>query len=174
MSEHIASVSEIPNFSLLDTNGRAVPTEHLLGAPAILICFINKYSFHLLHIREVLGKLVREFEHRGVVSVGINSEQNELNQKKLPCYLSTTFGSSFHLLNDHDHTVAQLFHVSQTPDFFVFNKIGKLVYHGQMDESRPDNNKHVTGANLRAALETALRQAVPGDSLLRYNNDLCM
>ena len=43
-----------------------------------------------------------------------------------------------------------------TPDFFVFGANRRLVYRGQMDDSRPGNQQPVTGADLRAALDAVL------------------
>ncbi len=43
-----------------------------------------------------------------------------------------------------------------TPDFFVFDGDRRLVYRGQMDDSRPGNPVPVTGADLRAALDAVL------------------
>ncbi|HVO33599.1 MAG TPA: thioredoxin family protein, partial [Elusimicrobiota bacterium] len=42
------------------------------------------------------------------------------------------------------------------PDIFLFNKERQLVYRGQLDDSRPGNNKPVTGKDLRAAMDSLL------------------
>jgi len=47
-----------------------------------------------------------------------------------------------------------------TPDFFLFDAERRLVYRGQLDDSRPGNGKPVTGADLRAALD-ATREGKP-------------
>ena len=38
----------------------------------------------------------------------------------------------------------------------MFDRERRLVYRGQMDDSRPGNNHHVTGADLRDALDAML------------------
>ena len=43
-----------------------------------------------------------------------------------------------------------------TPDFYLFGRERRLVYHGQLDDSRPGSNKPVTGRDLRAAIDAAL------------------
>ena len=40
--------------------------------------------------------------------------------------------------------------------FYLFDREGRLVYRGQMDDSRPGNGRPVTGADLRAALDAVL------------------
>ncbi|MFT7298423.1 MAG: hypothetical protein ACI9WO_001234, partial [Sphingobacteriales bacterium] len=41
-------------------------------------------------------------------------------------------------------------------DFFVFNKNQKLAYRGQYDDSRPGNDKKVTGKDLVDAVKALL------------------
>jgi hypothetical protein len=49
--------------------------------------------------------------------------------------------------------VAKAYAAACTPDFFLFDSAHRLVYRGQLDDSRPGNNQPVTGKDLRAALE---------------------
>ena len=48
--------------------------------------------------------------------------------------------------------VAKKYDAACTPDFFLFDKNKKLVYRGQLDDSRPGNNIPVTGNDLRNAI----------------------
>ena len=57
---------------------------------------------------------------------------------------------------DETQLVARAYHAACTPDFFLYEKAHKLVYQGQFDDSRPDNGKPITGADLRAALDAVL------------------
>ena len=41
-------------------------------------------------------------------------------------------------------------------DFFIFNDSNKLVYRGQLDDSRPGNNIEVTGTDVRNALNALI------------------
>jgi hypothetical protein len=52
--------------------------------------------------------------------------------------------------------VAKAYRAACTPDFFLFDRDRRLVYRGQLDESRPGNTKPVTGRDLRAAIEAVL------------------
>ena len=61
-------------------------------------------------------------------------------------------------------TVAKAFHAACTPDLFLFDGTGTLVYRGQFDDSRPGNGRPVTGADLRTAVEAVLSGSpVPSD-----------
>ena len=52
--------------------------------------------------------------------------------------------------------MAKEYRAACTPDFFVFDKDRRLVYRGQMDDSRPSSGRPVTGKDLRAALDAVL------------------
>ena len=63
---------------------------------------------------------------------------------------------------DETQAVAKAYRAACTPDFFLFDRQRKLVYRGQLDDSRPGNDLPVTGYDLRAALDAALAgTAVP-------------
>lgn len=63
---------------------------------------------------------------------------------------------AFPYCHDESQEVAKAFTAACTPDFFLFNKERKLVYRGQLDDSRPGNGKPVTGRDLRTALDAVL------------------
>jgi hypothetical protein len=55
-------------------------------------------------------------------------------------------GYVFPYLFDESQEVAAAYHAACTPDFFVFDGDRRLVYRGQLDDSRPGNDVPVTGA----------------------------
>ena len=65
-------------------------------------------------------------------------------------------GYTFPYLYDESQEVAKSYRAACTPDFFLFDGQQKLVYRGQLDDSRPSNGLPVTGADLRAAMDTVL------------------
>jgi hypothetical protein len=67
---------------------------------------------------------------------------------------------TFPYLYDKSQEVAKAYHAACTPDFFLFDSDKKLVYRGQMDDSRPGNGITVTGADLTAAID-AVTQGKP-------------
>ena len=64
---------------------------------------------------------------------------------------------SFPYLYDETQEVAKSFDAACTPDFFLYNDKKKLVYRGQMDDSRPGNGIPVTGNDLKAALDNLIK-----------------
>ena len=68
---------------------------------------------------------------------------------------------SFPYLYDETQEVAKKYDAACTPDFFLYDKNQKLVYRGQLDNSRPGNDIPVTGSDLRNAISLLLK----GDKL---------
>jgi hypothetical protein len=65
---------------------------------------------------------------------------------------------SFPYLFDETQKIAKAYGASCTPDFFLFDKNLKLIYRGQLDDSRPTNKKTVTGNDLRIALDRVVKE----------------
>ena len=65
-------------------------------------------------------------------------------------------GFTFPYLYDESQAVARAYDAACTPDFFLFDKDRKLVYRGQLDDSRPKNGLPVTGQDLREAMDAVL------------------
>ena len=64
----------------------------------------------------------------------------------------------FAYLFDKTQAVAKAFDAACTPDIFIFNNLSKLIYRGQLDDSRPDNGIPVTGSDVIHALECLLKK----------------
>jgi hypothetical protein len=65
-------------------------------------------------------------------------------------------GYTFPYLYDESQEAAHAYKAACTPDFYVFDGERRLVYRGQLDDSRPSNGVPVTGRDLRAALDAVL------------------
>lgn len=159
VNKNILLGSDLPDFGLPDIEGNFVLRDHLLGASAILVAFICNQCSYVKHIREVMVKLIREYQAYGIKAVGINSNDIEISPDDRPDRMkedSRIYGYTFPYLFDATQIVAKKFRVNCTPDFFVYSKDGKLTYHGQLDDSRPGNGRPVTGKDLRQALQATL------------------
>ena len=66
----------------------------------------------------------------------------------------------FPYLFDYDQSLAKALKAACTPDFFLFapanDKEQKLVYRGQLDDSRPANSLPLNGSDLRNAINALL------------------
>ena len=152
--------TKIPEFSLADVvSGETVSAADLVSAPASLVMFICNHCPFVKHVMPELGRLADDYLPRGVRLAAINSNDVEIYPQDDPenmRELARSRGWKFPFLFDRDQQVAKAFRAACTPDFYVFDRAGNLVYRGQLDASRPNNDVAVTGADLRAALDAVL------------------
>jgi len=148
-----------PDFSLPDTQGKKVSLSDFQAAPVLLVIFMCNHCPFVIHIREKLVELVKKYQQAGVAVVAINSNDVENypedSFEKMAEY-ARKYGYTFDYLFDESQEVARSYDAACTPDFFLFDKERRLVYRGQLDDSRPQSGIPVTGADLTAAIEALL------------------
>ena len=154
-----------PDFSLTDPDGKRIGLLDFKDAAALLVVFMCNHCPYVQHIRPGLARLGREYQARGVAVVGINANDVANYPADAPAKMAEEVrraGYTFPYLYDADQAVAQAYRAACTPDFFLFDRQRKLVYRGQMDDSRPGSSVPVTGRDLRLALDAVLAgQPVP-------------
>jgi peroxiredoxin len=152
--------TKAPDFSLLDVNtNKTVTLSDFQACPALLVMFICNHCPYVKHVREGLALLTSEYLGRGVGIVGISSNDVVTHPADGPREMAQEAiqaGYRFPYLFDETQKVAHAYHAACTPDFFLFDGQQRLVYRGQMDDSRPGNGIPVTGKDLRAAMEAVL------------------
>lgn len=156
--------TQAPDFRLPDTDGRSVGLADLAGTPALLVAFICNHCPYVKHVRSAFAQLARDYQAKGAAVVGINSNDAVSHPDDSPAKMveeKKLAGYTFPYLYDESQAVAKAYHAACTPDFFVFDKNRRLVYRGQMDASRPGNDKPNDGADLRAALDAVLAGKAP-------------
>lgn len=151
-----------PDFSLPDTAGRTVSLADFKDSPALLVIFMCNHCPYVQHVADGLAKLAKDYQDRGVAVVGINSNDTATYPDDSPAKMADEVrqrGYTFPYLFDETQQVAKAYRAACTPDFFLFDSQRKLVYRGQMDDSRPQSGVPVTGQDLRRALDAVLARA---------------
>jgi thiol-disulfide isomerase/thioredoxin len=157
--------TQMPPFSLRDAvSGKAVTDRHAAGKKATLVMFICNHCPFVKHVMEELGRVAGDYIPKGVGVVAINANDVDEYPQDGPdkmMELALSEGWQFPFLLDDTQKVAQAYRAACTPDFFLFDAEAKLVYRGQLDDSRPSNKITVTGKDLRAALDAVLAGKPP-------------
>lgn len=148
-----------PAFDLPDSvSGRRVNLEDFAGRP-LLVMFICNHCPFVKHVRAELARIGAEYAGRGVGVVAICSNDAAKYPDDGPDKMRAEAASAaygFPYLYDEAQGVAKAYRAACTPDFYVFGRDHRLLYRGQLDDSRPGNGLPVTGRDLRAALDAAL------------------
>ena len=157
----------MPHFELLDVrSNQVVSSEQLAGNRAVLVMFICRHCPYVVHVQEELANMGRDYKGTNLGMIAISSNDVEGYSQDAPHHLKNMadeLGMLFPYCYDESQNVAKAFTAACTPDFFVFDQEHKLVYRGQLDESRPGNGKPVTGRDLRKAIDAVLAElSVPG------------
>ena len=161
-STMLALETQMPEFSLEDVmTGQTVSSSDFAGRPT-LVMFICAHCPFVKHLEQGLSDLAEEYATKEVSLVAIMSNDVDGYPDDAPDKLKAqaeTHGWTFPYLYDADQSVAKAFTAACTPDFFVFDKSGKLVYRGQFDNSRPGDGTPVTGDDVRRALTSVVADA---------------
>jgi peroxiredoxin len=154
--------TQAPEFTLSEPDG----TTHSLSddAPATLVMFICNHCPFVVHVRDELARIGSEYGSRGVAIYAINSNDVDAYPPDHPDRMkeeAAAHGYTFPYLHDESQSVAKAYRAACTPDFYVFDAEQKLVYRGQLDDSRPSNDLPIDGHDLRAALDAVLTSEKP-------------
>ena len=156
---------EAPPFSLPEpATGRTVSLGDLADAKGLLVMFLSNHCPFVKHVRSELADFGREYGARGLAVVGINCNDVTGYPADSPEKMAeevTLAGYSFPYLFDESQEVARAYSAACTPDFFLFDADRRLVYRGQLDDSRPSNGVPVTGEDLRRAADDVLAGQKP-------------
>jgi peroxiredoxin len=148
-----------PDFDLPDAHGKRHALRDAKGRKAVLVVFLCNHCPFVQHVRGELAALGRDYLGKGVAMFGINSNDTVAHPDDAPAKMVEEAGAAgytFPYLVDATQKVAKAYRAACTPDFFLFDGALRLVYRGQLDDSRPGNGKPVTGRDLRAAIDALL------------------
>ncbi len=149
-----------PGFTLPDTvTGNSFSLQNLKGEKATVVMFLSNHCPYVKHVNSELVKMSNEYLPKGVKFIAISSNDVVSHPDDAPDRMRETaqqLGYPFPYLYDESQQVAKAYDAACTPDFYIFDKDLKLVYRGQLDDSRPSNQVPLTGKDMRAALDNIL------------------
>ena len=178
----IALGTQAPEFELKDvTTGALISLQNFLNKKALLAIFMCRHCPYVKHVQREIAKigadrarLWRRRRERRLASgsetavehgdselgiVAISSNDPAAYPEDAPESLAEQAKElrfEFPYCFDETQSIALAYHAACTPDFFLFDSDRKLVYRGQLDDSRPGNNEPTDGHSLRAAIEAVL------------------
>ncbi|RRQ47400.1 thioredoxin family protein [Chryseobacterium sp. SC28] len=160
-SNMLALGTKAPDFSLPNPakNNEIQSLDSLKGKKGTLIVFMCNHCPFVLHIIDKLEELYEDYRSQGIEFIGINAndaDQYPADSPEKMVEFVQEKNINFPYLFDESQDVAKAYDAACTPDFYFFDDDLKLIYRGQMDDSRPGNQKEITGEDLIIAFENHL------------------
>ena len=151
-SSTVAVGSVVGDFTLPDASGREHSLSLLKGPKGTVIIFVATKCPVSNAYNERMAKLAADYRAKGINVVGINSNSTEpaaeIKQHAADNKLNFT------ILKDEGNRVADRLGAQVTPEAYLIDASGKLVYRGRIDNSR--NGDSITATELRDAIEAVL------------------
>ncbi len=152
--------TKAPDFHLPEVvSGKKISLSTFADKKALLVMFICRHCPFVKHVQKELAQLGEDYFTSDLAIAAISTNDAKNYPDDAPESLKAMaieLGFKFPLCYDETQETAKAYTAACTPDFFLFDSDRKLVYRGQLDDSRPSNGKPVTGADLRAAIEAVL------------------
>lgn len=149
-----------PDFSLPDvTSDKTISLNDFKDQKALLVMFICHHCPYVQHIKGELARIGKDYQDKNIGIVAISANDIETHPDDSPSDLKEMAkeeGFTFAFAYDETQAVAKAYKAACTPDFFLFDQERKLIYRGQLDDSRPGNYLPITGKDLRGAIDALL------------------
>lgn len=146
-----------PEFKLIDTvTNQLCSYQDIRGERGTVVMFICNHCPFVVHVIDEIVRIANDYRVLGFGFVAISSNDIVAYPQDGPEMMwqnARKNNFTFPYLLDENQQVAQDYKAACTPDLYVFGPNDKLVYRGQLDNSRPGNGIPVNGRDLREALD---------------------
>lgn len=143
----------VPTFALKNYDGKEVNLKTVLKDNKFtVVMFIATQCPVSNGYNERMEKLYETYSAKGVAFVAINS--NKAEDVQAIADHAKKHGFKFPVVKDVGNKIADLYNAQVTPETYVINSGGKLLYHGRIDDNR--NPAKVTTNDLADVLDKLL------------------
>jgi peroxiredoxin len=149
-----------PQFTLEDQNGKSVSLADYRGKIVVLEWFNNECPIVQRHYRaKTMATLSAKYAPQGVVWLAINTTAGKSNADNKAA--ASQMDIAYPVLNDSSGTVGHLYGATNTPNMYIINKDGVLVYKGAIDND-PRGNMSADRVNY---VDQALGELLKGEPI---------
>ncbi|VXA97527.1 Thioredoxin family protein [Flavobacterium sp. 9AF] len=129
------------------------------GHKGTLVIFICNHCPFVLHVIDEIVMIANDYRVQGIGIVAISSNDiikypQDSPEKMADFALENKI--DFPYLFDESQEIAKKYDAACTPDFYLFDAMDRLIYRGQLDDSRPGNGIPVSGSDLRNAIDSII------------------
>jgi len=153
---------KVPNFRLVNMNAKGdndkeIELYSIKDKKAIVIMYIATRCPVSLDYDERMAQLAKEYSEKGVMFIGINSNNTEPASEVTEH--AKQKGFTFPVLKDEGNRVADAYDAKVTPEVFVVDSNFVLRYHGRIDDNQRADR--VTQRDLKNVLDAMLAGRQP-------------
>lgn len=146
----------LPSFTLIGTDDKHHSTSEHSGKPVLLIVTCNHCPHARAYIKRIRDLYERFKERIGFFAINPNDpvqypEDSFENMKPM----AASLGINGYYLFDETQDLARALGATRTPEVFLFDSLGKLAYHGAIDDNER-NPQHVTQHYLQESIKSIL------------------
>lgn len=148
-----------PDFALPDVvSGDVLSRDAIAQGRPLLVVFSSRHCPYMQHCKAELARLGRDYCDRvGIAAISSNDAARYPDDRPDSlAEMAAEEGFAFPLLYDESQDVARAYSAMCTPDTYLFDAALRLVYRGQLDDSRPRSGADSDGRDIRAALDAVL------------------
>ena len=156
-SNMISLGSVATDFNLLDvTSDSNVSLTDAKGNVGTVIMFICNHCPYVKHVNPTISRLAKDHNGDDIKFIAISSNDvinypDDSPEKMKINAIENDF--NFPYLYDETQETAKEYDAACTPDFYLYDSDLKLVYRGQLDNSRPGNNIESDGSDMENAIK---------------------
>lgn len=150
--------SEIPRFNLPGIDGKNYSPETFKDSSGMIIIFSCNHCPYVQAYEGRMKQVQDEYKDKGIVLIAINPNDATTHPDDSFDDMKRRASEqqfNFVYVRDEDQSVAKAFDAAHTPEIFLFNKAGKLVYHGKIDDNW-QNPEKVINHYLKNAIDEML------------------
>ncbi|HCS12489.1 MAG: thioredoxin family protein [Zetaproteobacteria bacterium CG06_land_8_20_14_3_00_59_53] len=140
-SIHVNPGWALPDMELQTAAGENVRLPDIMGENGLLVAFTCNHCPYAIAVWPRLIRQSATLRGMGVNTVAVNPNIHpDYPEDSMPAMQEkiAEWGIDFPYLADVSQDVARRFDAQCTPDLYLFDKHGKLYYHGRIDDSWKD------------------------------------
>lgn len=155
-SENLPIGAEMPkaDVKLKDISGKDITLKDAKKQNGLLVMFSCNTCPYVIKNQSRTNEICKYALSKGIGVVVLNSNEgtrdDEDSFEDMQSYAKSQ-GYQWYYAVDRNNELADAFGASRTPECYLFDKSGKLVYHGAIDDN-PANASQVSRTHLREAI----------------------
>ena len=144
-----------PDLKMKDVSGKEVSLKDAKGSKGLLVMFSCNTCPYVIKNESRTAEVCKYAMSNdiGVALLNSNEAQRDADESYAAMQgYAKEQGYKWHYLVDNNSELADAFGANRTPECFLFDASGKLVYHGAIDDN-PSNESAVSRKHLVAAID---------------------